>query len=185
MTNMGKHLVRGGNTVLGRQASVSPTRVVFGWSELTSSGTRVAIDSYIVLVGTNGHALEGWAAKTSDFTTADAAPLSGTETDDACVLTVDLSKIPKEADRVVFALAIRDAHAQEQNFGDVPHVQIRLENAVTSDPITYYDYQQETTDTAVVLAEIYRHNLEWKARAVGQGFFQGLTGLSREFEIAF
>lgn len=37
-----------------------------------------------------------------------------------------------------------------------------------------------TTETAVVLVELYRRGADWKVRAVGQGYADGLAGLARD-----
>lgn len=40
-----------------------------------------------------------------------------------------------------------------------------------------------TTETAVVLCEVYRRDGVWKVRAVGQGYADGLAGLARDFGV--
>jgi tellurium resistance protein TerD len=35
----------------------------------------------------------------------------------------------------------------------------------------------------MIFAEIYRHNGEWKFRAVGQGYASGLRGVASDFGI--
>lgn len=40
-----------------------------------------------------------------------------------------------------------------------------------------------STETAVVAVEIYRRNTDWKLRAVGQGYSDGLAGLARDFGV--
>lgn len=40
-----------------------------------------------------------------------------------------------------------------------------------------------TTETAVVLVELYFRNGAWKVRAVGQGYSDGLAGLARDFGV--
>jgi hypothetical protein len=38
-------------------------------------------------------------------------------------------------------------------------------------------------DTALIFAEIYRHNGEWKFKAIGQGYAGGLGPLARNFGV--
>jgi stress response protein SCP2 len=40
-----------------------------------------------------------------------------------------------------------------------------------------------TRETALVCAEIYRRNGQWRLRAVGQGYSDGLAGLVRDFGV--
>jgi tellurium resistance protein TerD len=41
-----------------------------------------------------------------------------------------------------------------------------------------YDLGEDfSTETAVIFGEVYRHNNEWKFRAVGQGYAGGLAAV--------
>jgi stress response protein SCP2 len=40
-----------------------------------------------------------------------------------------------------------------------------------------------TVETALVCAEMYRRNAQWRLRAVGQGYSDGLAGLARDFGV--
>ncbi|MCR8134513.1 TerD family protein, partial [Pseudomonas aeruginosa] len=41
--------------------------------------------------------------------------------------------------------------------------------------------EDASTETAMIFAELYRHNSEWKFRAVGQGYAGGLKALANGY----
>jgi tellurium resistance protein TerD len=40
-----------------------------------------------------------------------------------------------------------------------------------------------STETAMVFGEVYRHNGEWKFKAVGQGYSGGLAAMCQQYGI--
>ena len=47
-----------------------------------------------------------------------------------------------------------------------------------------YDLSEDaSSETAMILGEVYRNNAEWKFRAVGQGYSTGLAGIARDFGV--
>jgi len=66
-------------------------------------------------------------------------------------------------------------------FADVHDLRI---TATTTGPAAEYMVQPAaTTETALVCLEIYRRDGTWRLRAVGQGYDDGLAGLTRDFSI--
>ncbi|MFZ3481633.1 TerD family protein [Sphingomonas sp. 3-13AW] len=53
----------------------------------------------------------------------------------------------------------------------------------TSDGISFRHDVSDAPEAAIILAEVYRRNGEWKIRAVGQGFTGGMAPLARSFGI--
>lgn len=97
-------------------------------------------------------------------------------------IVVDLTKVPSDVESIVFTVSIYDYEARKQTFGQVKNAFIRLENEVTGQEIVRYDLTEDySTETALIFAEMYRNNGEWKFRAVGQGFNDGLGGIIRTF----
>ncbi|MBC9705324.1 MAG: TerD family protein [Enterococcus sp.] len=97
-------------------------------------------------------------------------------------IVVDLTKVPNDVESIVFTVSIYDFEARRQQFGQVRNAFIRLENEITKQEIVRYDLTEDySTETALIFAELYRYNGEWKFRAVGQGFNDGLAGIIRTF----
>ena len=99
-------------------------------------------------------------------------------------IRVDLSKIPASIDKLAFTVTIYDADERRQNFGQVSNAFIRVLDESTGTELIRYDLSEDfSIETAVIVAEIYRHNGEWKFNAVGSGFSGGLKALCMEFGV--
>ena len=98
------------------------------------------------------------------------------------VVNVDLALLPPEAQRLVFVVSIHDADVRGQNFGQVQNSYIRLADEVAGGELVRYDLAEEySTETAMVFGELYMHGGEWKFRAVGQGYQNGLASVIKDF----
>jgi tellurium resistance protein TerD len=99
-------------------------------------------------------------------------------------LILQLHKIPLDIERVAVAVTIHDAEVRKQNFGQVSNAFMRVVNKDTGTEIARYDLTEDASiETAMIFGEIYRHNGEWKFKAVGQGYAGGLAPLARHFGI--
>ena len=99
-------------------------------------------------------------------------------------IRVDLSKIPASVEKLAFTVTIYDAEERRQNFGQVSNAFIRVLDDSTGTELIRYDLSEDfSIETAVIVAEIYRHNGEWKFNAVGSGFSGGLKALCMEFGV--
>jgi tellurium resistance protein TerD len=99
-------------------------------------------------------------------------------------VNVDLAAIPSEINKVSIAVSIHDAVANHQNFGQVSNAYIRIVNQANNEEITRYDLTEDySIETAMIFGELYRHNAEWKFRAVGQGYEGGLEKIMGQFGV--
>lgn len=97
-------------------------------------------------------------------------------------LTVDLSSVPANIEKISFTVTIHEADVRGQNFGQVSNSYVRVLNADTNEEMIRYDLGEDfSIETAIVVAELYRNNGEWKFNAVGNGFQGGLQALVTEF----
>jgi tellurium resistance protein TerD len=95
------------------------------------------------------------------------------------VIIVKLDKVPTDISKIVIAVTIHEAEARRQNFGQVHNAAIRLLNMDTNNEVTRFDLSEDASiETAMIFGEIYRHNNEWKFKAVGQGYAGGLKALA-------
>lgn len=103
--------------------------------------------------------------------------------DDEQIL-VDLSKVPSNIGKIAFTVTIHEANERRQNFGQISNSYIRVINKDTNEELLKYELGEDfSIETAIVVAEIYRHNGEWKFNALGSGFEGGLEALCRNFGI--
>ena len=99
-------------------------------------------------------------------------------------MKIDLSKVPANIEKIDFTVTIHEAEERKQSFGQVENAFIRVVNAATNEELIRYDLSEDfSVETAVVVAELYRHNGEWKFNAIGSGFGGGLAALGRNFGV--
>ncbi len=100
------------------------------------------------------------------------------------VINVDLNAVPADIERISFTVTIDQAEERRQNFGMVENSYIRVLDAATGTELIKYDLGEDfSVETAVVVADLYRHNGEWKFNAIGSGFSGGLNALCANFGV--
>ena len=187
-------LQKGGNLSLSKEApGLTKILVGLGWDPRATDGTEFDLDASAFLLASNGK-VRGEAdfifynqLKSADGSvehTGDNRTGAG-EGDDE-VVKVDLSRVPADIDKIAFTVTIHDADARKQNFGQVSNSFIRIVNEANGAEIVRYDLAEDaSTETAMIFAELYRNNGEWKFRAVGQGYAGGLRALANGYGMNF
>ncbi|KVD61768.1 chemical-damaging agent resistance protein C [Burkholderia ubonensis] len=187
-------LQKGGNLSLSKEApGLTKILVGLGWDPRATDGTEFDLDASAFLLGANGKVRgdadfifynqlkspDGSVEHTGDNRTGDG------DGDDE-VIKVDLSRVPADVDKVAFTVTIHDADARKQNFGQVSNSFIRIVNETNGAEVVRYDLAEDASvETAMIFAELYRHNNEWKFRAVGQGYAGGLRALANGYGMSF
>lgn len=185
-------LAKGGNVSLSKEApGIESVLVGLGWDVRATDGAAFDLDASCFLLTDEGKVTGddgfifynqtksacGGVEHTGDNRTGEG------EGDDEA-LKVTLSKIPANITKLVFAVTIHDAEARKQNFGMVSSARIRIVNLEDNVEIARFDLSEDaSTNTAMIFGEMYRHNSEWKFRAVGQGYDGGLGPLAKSFGI--
>lgn len=95
-------------------------------------------------------------------------------------ITVDTAAVPPGIEKIVVT-ASPDAAGQTFQ-GIEPTATIR--NADDNSVLATFTPPQLGTETALVIVEIYLRNGAWKARAVGQGYANGLAGIATDFGVS-
>ncbi|MFP3990492.1 TerD family protein, partial [Streptomyces sp. E11-3] len=101
----------------------------------------------------------------------------GGSTPDA--ITVDTAAVPPDIEKIVVT-ASPDAAGQSFQ-GIEPTATIR--NADDGSALGTFTPPRLGAETALVIVEIYRRGGAWKARAVGQGYANGLAGIATDFGV--
>ncbi|MCT4605521.1 MAG: TerD family protein [Marinisporobacter sp.] len=97
-------------------------------------------------------------------------------------IKIDFSKVPEYIHTIGITVTIHDAIQRAQNFGQVSNAYVRVINEETNQEVLRYDLGEEfSVETALVVCEIYKHNGEWKFKAIGSGFQGGLASLCRNY----
>ncbi|MET8410529.1 TerD family protein [Streptomyces sp. NPDC005195] len=94
-------------------------------------------------------------------------------------ITVDTTAVPPGIEKIVVT-ASPDAAGQTFQ-GIEPTATIR--NADDNAVLASFTPPQLGTETALVIVEVYLRNGAWKARAVGQGYANGLAGIATDFGV--
>lgn len=99
-------------------------------------------------------------------------------------IRIALDKVPPQIHKIAFTVTIHEAEARSQNFGQVSNAFIRIVNEAGNEELMRYDLSEDfSIETALVVAELYRHGAEWKFNAIGSGFQGGLAALCNNFGI--
>lgn len=186
---MAVSLIKGGNVSLTKEApTMNVAMAGLGWDARVTDGTDFDLDSSVFMVGDNGKVISDSSfiffnnkTSTCGSVTHMGDNRTGEGEGDDEQLKIDLTKIPADVKKLVFAVTIYDAEARKQNFGMVNNSYIRIFNHDNGTEIARFDLSEDaSTETAMVFGELYRHNAEWKFKAVGQGFAGGLSALASQ-----
>lgn len=185
-------LAKGGNVSLSKQTdNLTKVAVGLGWDVRTTTGADHDLDASALATGANLKVLsdqhfifynnlrspEGTIEHTGDN-------LTGEGDGDDEIINVDLAATPPSITNIFFPVSIHDAQARGQSFGQIRNAYIRVTDANTGVELARYDLSEDaSTETAMVFGELYRHNSEWKFRAIGQGYASGLAGIARDYGV--
>lgn len=185
-------LQKGGNVNLSKEApGLKKVIVGLGWDPRATDGAAFDLDGSGFLLKADGK-----VRSDADFifynnlksacgsVTHSGDNLSGSGDGDDERVTIDLTLVPAEIDKITFGVTIHDADSRRQNFGMVSKAYIRCMDANGEKEIARYDLSEDgSTETAMVFGEVYRNGSDWKFKAVGQGFNGGLGPLARSFGV--
>jgi tellurium resistance protein TerD len=179
-------LSKGGNLSLSKEApSLTKLVVGLGWDTRSTDGKDFDLDASVFLLNDAGKIRsEGDFVFYNQLKSADGSVehtgdnRTGAGDGDDEQIKIDLARVPSDVQKVAITCTIDQADARNQNFGQVGNAFVRLVNEANNQEIVRYDLGEDfSTETAVMFGEVYRHNNEWKFRAVGQGYAGGLAAV--------
>lgn len=185
-------LQKGQNVSLSKEApGLKEVGFGLGWDVRSTDGGDFDLDASALILGENGKVLSDnhfvFYNNTTDpsgAVTHTGDNLTGAGEGDDERITIDVSKMPAETNKVVFVVTIHEAEARKQNFGQVGNAFIRAINSADNAEIARYDLSEDASvETAMIFGEFYRHGEEWKFKAVGQGYAGGLVGVAKDFGV--
>lgn len=185
-------LTKGQNVSLSKtDPNLKNVLVGLGWDTRSTDGQDFDLDTSVFMATENGKVPSdrhfifynqlvspcGGVEHTGDNLTGDG------DGDDESMI-VQLDKVESNIKSLFITVTIHDAEARRQNFGQVSNAFVRIVNNDTSEEIVRFDLSEDySTETAMVFGEIYRHNGEWKFRAIGQGYTGGLYSLCQQYGV--
>ena len=189
---MAVNLIKGGNVSLTKEApGMTSVQFGLGWDARTTDGKDFDLDASALVVGADGKVISkehfvffNNLKSPEEAVVHKSDNLTGEGEGDDEVIVVDLPKLPADAEKVVFAVTIYQAAERGQNFGQVSNAFIRAVNAANDSEIMRFDLSEDySVESAVIFGELYRRGDDWKFKAIGAGYSDGLEGLTRDYGV--
>ena len=189
---MSVSLTKGGNVSLSKEAPGLTNIVVgLGWDIRSTDGADFDLDASAIMlnatdkVASDSHFIFFNNLKSPDGSVEHTGDnLTGEGEGDDEQIRINLQGVPPDITKVVFPVSIYDAGTRGQSFGQVVNAFIRVVDATTGTELARYDLSEDaSTETAMIFGELYRHNGEWKFRAIGQGYASGLAGIAKDYGV--
>ena len=99
------------------------------------------------------------------------------------VIRVNLKQVPTDVSKIAMVVTIHEAEARQQNFGQVQNAFVRVVDAKDNKEVVRYDLTEDfSVETALIMAELYRKDGEWRVNAVGAGYQGGLQALLDRYQ---
>ncbi|HEY9295002.1 TerD family protein [Microcoleus sp. FACHB-68] len=159
-----------------------------GWDvKATDTGYDFDLDSSVFMLGANDKLIsDNHFIFYNNLTSPDPDKslqhlgdnLTGLGEGDDEVIKVNLNKVPSNVQKIVVTVTIHEAQQRGQNFGQIRNAFVRVVNAQTKQEAIRYDLVEDySIETALIMAELYRKDGEWRLNAVGAGYQGGLQAL--------
>mgnify|MGYP006347160285 FL=1 len=189
---MALSLQKGGNLSLSKAApNLTNILIGLGWDVRTTDGAAFDLDASLFMVSDIGKVRSDAdfifynQAKSSCGSvehTGDNRTGAGDGDDES--IKVDLVNVPANVSRLIVTVTIHDAQVRQQSFGQVGGAFMRVINAADNSEIARFDLSEDySTETAMIFGEVYRHNGEWKFKAIGQGYSGGLAAMCQQYGV--
>ncbi len=169
--------------------------VGLGWDiKSVDTGVDFDLDASVFLLGSNDKLIsDKHFIFFNNLTSPDPAKsiehtgdnLTGAGDGDDEIIKVKLTQVPADVEKVVITVTIHEAQERKQNFGQVQNAFVRIVNLQNEQEVVRYDLVEDySTETALIMAELYRKDGEWRLNAVGAGYQGGLKALLDRYQSA-
>ena len=167
--------------------------VGLGWdTNITDTGNDFDIDASVFLLNNNEKLIsDSHFIFYNNLSSPDAGKSvehlgdnrTGAGEGDDEVIKVNLKQVPDNINKIVMTVTIHEAEQRSQNFGQVQNAFVRVVNAENTEEVVRYDLTEDfSVETALIMAELYRRDGEWRINAVGAGYQGGLQALLDRYQ---
>lgn len=177
-----KKLIKGENASL-KNLGVENTFFSVGVS-WNLNGAQIDVDTSAFLIGENGK-----VTNERDFIFFNQ-PVSNcnsvflkqdlVNSFDKSMFFVDTATLPDNIKSVMIVLTA-EQFEKPVNFNQLDNVVIRIMSNYNE--FVRYELSNVENESSIIMGEIYKHSDEWKFRAIGQGFNDGLGAMAQNFGI--
>jgi tellurium resistance protein TerD len=162
-----------------------------GWDARSSDGAPFDLDAVVFMLNASnqvnadtGFIFYNQPQSTCGGVTHQGDNRIGDANGDDEVVQVELSKIPANVEKLIFAVTIHEYDVRKQNFGQVRRAYIRLVNQKTKAEIARFDLTEDASiGTAMVFGELHRLNQGWKFKASADSKNCGLLELAQSYGV--
>ncbi|MER7974780.1 TerD family protein, partial [Streptomyces sp. NPDC096080] len=174
-------MTKGANVSLtALSEDVGSVVVGLGWASPSGEGDA---DVSVLLLGADGKVRDDTDFYFYNHPVADDGSvrlLGKTPTEDGNEdrISFDLTAVPAGVERIVVAAS----RYEGARFGELEDLGVTLADA-SGDRLLRYSVADAGEVSAIIFGELYRRGPEWKFRAVGQGYENGLAGLATDFGV--
>jgi tellurium resistance protein TerD len=189
---MAVSLQKGGNVSLDKVApGMTKCLLGLGWDSRSTDGADFDLDASCFMINAEGKVISDksfifYGNLVSECRSVEHTGdnLTGDGDGDDEAVKVDLSKVPAEVVKIVVGVTIHEADVRNQNFGQVSNAFMRIVNEGSNEEVARYDLSEDySIETALIFGELYRHNGEWKFKAIGQGYAGGLKAMAQQYGV--
>src|SRR3954447_23265881 len=105
--------------------------------------------------------------------------------DDTEQIEVDLGSVPPEVARIAVVAYINEATLAKRTLGQLRECVVRVLNLQGNAELVRSENLAPalSSETALVLGELYRNGADWKFRVIGEGYAQGIAGIARDYGV--
>lgn len=192
---MGLDLTKGARIDLTKgNAGLKRIAVGLGWDAKAGGffgigGSSIDLDASVFIVNSNGKLVRDGVVYFGDkdygrgVVTHSGDNLTGVGAGDDETILIDLTRVPAEVDKFVFAINIYDCRSRNQHFGQVKNAFIRVYDADTKVELCKFNLTDDYKGyTGLYPGEVYLHNGEWKFKALGEASTEaGISEMKARF----
>jgi tellurium resistance protein TerD len=180
-------LKRGANVALTRE--IPTLRTVLLGVRFEAGSEKVLLDNLVtatILCNTENKALSDEHFVFFNQLSSPEESVSQREAalgEDSEQVEVSLPEIPAEVERIVVVAYLNDP--QRRSLGQLRECHIRVLNADGNAELIRSENLAPTltSETALALGELYRHQGGWKFRVIGEGYAKGIAGIAADYGV--
>ncbi len=167
--------------------------VGLGWDPCRYDGTEpFDLDVSLFLCADNGHVMKDtnmvfYNNKTAPGVVHQGDNRTGEGDGDDESVVITLAGVESDVAKIGVTVTIDRGVERNQNMGMVENAYIRVLDADSNTELLRYDLTEDYSSfTALIVADLYRHNGEWKFNPIGSGFMtqpgeEGLAGILKNY----